>query len=97
MRLPIWFNTGLLFGLLFIAIGDSFLPKPLSNISLSVRKTLNKAMIDWATYEEKKEAQESLDKPIKQPKKSNKKRFESPGEFFDRVLEEAERETNAID
>lgn len=97
MRTQIWFNTLLLIALLFIATGDSFLPQPLNGISKNVRKTINKAMIDWVITEDNKDVKEAKDKGIIQPEKKKEKILQSPGEFFDRALEEAERQTNAIE
>lgn len=97
MRTTIWFNSILLIFLLFIATGDTFLPNPLNNMSKNVRKTLNRGLINWVITENNKDNKEAKEKLITQPSKSKKKILEYPGTFFDRALEEAERQTNAVE
>ncbi|ACK67732.1 hypothetical protein PCC8801_3782 [Rippkaea orientalis PCC 8801] len=94
MRSKIWFNTILLIGLLFIALGDSLLPQPLKNMSKNTRKTLNKAMINWVIVEEVEAVKTPVDQLIKTSPNQDKKIFHKPGTLFDRALEEAEKQTN---
>ncbi len=75
----------------FILLGDKVLPKSLGNVSLNTRETIYQTFTKFITDE--KEEFKRLKGTDRNPK--YKVKMEKPGEYFDRALEDAEKETNS--
>lgn len=90
MRLKYWFDLGYLGILIFIGFGDSFLPKPLSTHSKNIREEIHQTIISWVSDDHKKDSEDLIENPIIKEKVI----LESPDNFFERALEEAENQTN---
>jgi hypothetical protein len=88
VRLPLkpFLTLVFLLGLLFISLGDTFLPKPLSTYSARTRNQINQMLISAAGQQAK---------PTADKLKNSRYAKENVGTFFDRALEEAEKQGKA--
>lgn len=75
----------------FILLGDKILPKSLANASANTRERIYKTVTNFMA--EEKEEFQRLKGADRNPK--YKVKMEKPGEYFDRALEDAEKETNS--
>lgn len=82
------FNSALVLGLIFILLGDKFLPKPLSTASANTRNTIQTTVTKFV----KNEKQEY--KSLKGGKAKTPVKFRKIGTYFDDRVQEAEKQTN---
>ncbi len=84
------FQVTCVLGITFILLGDKVLPKSLGNASANRRETIYKTVSKFIAQEQ--EEFKRLKETDKNPK--YKVKMKTPGEYFDRALEEAEQQTN---
>ncbi len=83
-------QVSLVFAIVFILLGDKILPKSVGKVSTDTRDTIYKAVSKFIA--EEKEEYRSLKGD--QEKGTVKLKFQKTGEYFDRAVDEAEKQTN---
>ncbi|MEM8780374.1 MAG: hypothetical protein AAGF26_16190 [Cyanobacteria bacterium P01_G01_bin.49] len=90
IKLETIFDVSLVLVLLFIFSGDKVLPNSLGTVSANTRTTLQKAIAKFIAEEK---AEFSRLKGGDEAKRS-KFKLQKPDEYFDRAVEQAEKQTN---
>ena len=90
IRLGIIFNLSLVLVLSFIFLGDKILPKVLAESSVNTRITIHKAIAKFVANEKKEFSR------LKGGETTKKREFKlhKPGTYFDKAVNEAEKQTN---
>ncbi len=86
-------QVSLVFAIAFILLGDKVLPKSVGKLSTNSRDTIYKAVSKFIA--EEKEEYRSLKGD--QEKGTVKIKFHKTGEYFDRAVDAAEKQTNATE
>ncbi|MEA5536294.1 hypothetical protein [Crocosphaera sp. XPORK-15E] len=89
IRLGTILNVSLVLALAFIFLGDKVLPKSLGTVSQNTRTTLHKSIAKFIS-EEKQDFTS-----LKGGEATTKVKFNKPGTYFERTVNEAEKQTNA--
>lgn len=84
------FNLSLVLALSFIFLGDKVLPKALAESSINTRIIIHKAIAKFVAGEKKEFRQ------LKGGEMTKKQEFKlhKPGSYFDKAVDEAEKQTN---
>ena len=90
IRLGTIFNLSLVLVLSFIFLGDKVLPKALAKSSINIRITIHKAIAKFIADEQTEFSQ------LKGGEMTRKQEFKlhKPGSYFDKAVDEAEKQTN---
>ncbi|GBF81101.1 hypothetical protein [Aphanothece sacrum] len=88
IKLSYIFNSTLVLGLIFILLGDKFLPQPLSTASANTRNSIQTTVIKFM----KNERQEY--KSLKGGEAKTPVKFRKMGTYFDDRVQEAEKQIN---
>ncbi|MDJ0598531.1 MAG: hypothetical protein QNJ37_06795 [Crocosphaera sp.] len=91
INLGIILQVSAVFAIAFILLGDKVLPKSVGKVSTNTRETIHKTVTQFIAEEREEYKNLKGDKE----KGTVKVKFNKTGQFFDRAVEAAEKQTNA--